>query len=504
MVRPRILSVVVVLIVLALLAAACGGGGNSRATPADTSVPAAEESADSEADAEAMVEESATEAPEAGATAAAADEAVATAAAGAEAVGEEVASQAEAELNPLIQVVSETSIADVINENNPYLVTLSNGGAHVTWPKTEGRFWNRERELCIYTFNTAATECDVAADNYEGYPYAFFWSPDDKYIAWTENPIQLGYESDIWVFDTTTKEFENLTDDGVTGDWVAAEPGSYMLDYLPMWNQQDGDIYFWRSIPDPSFALSMTLSIMSVSPASGVVELVREVQGPAGGDLIWFNGEMWYMDGVSALSPDGSRVAVLAVSVDEDTGADENDGLWIVNVDDATMPPVQLVSSDGFQAANPSWSNAPLVPSGLSWAANGERLVVIAQNQDPQEALVVLYDVDAASGAVSPVVDFSDVPDISAYTAEPADGGVPPRFYSPWTASMSPDNEQLLMYQNIANVAGILVSPLPPTGTLPGMDHESTTEDPVPTVRSSRSRDGKVLIYNILFNLAPQ
>lgn len=62
---------------------------------------------------------------------------------------------------------------------------------------------------------------------YEGYPYDFAWSPDDAYVAFTENPIQLGYESDIWMFNPISAEFVNRIEDGVQGGWIETEPGSY-------------------------------------------------------------------------------------------------------------------------------------------------------------------------------------------------------------------------------------------------------------------------------------
>lgn len=532
MVRKRLLTIVVIMIALAMVLGACGRGQDSEAT--DTPVSAAEEVADEvadealsaeaevEADVEADTEEAAAEVSD---TEAAAEETVEEAAADAddaadavateepeaeeaadetEAVGEEAAGEAEAEMGPMINVTSETFIGDVIGNNNPSHVTLSTSGDQLVWPESVGRFWNREGELCIYTFESAATECAISPDIFEGYPYAFFWSPDDAHVAFTENPIQLGYESDIWVFNPESQEYVDLTDDGVQGDWISAEPGSYTLDYLPMWNHQDGDIYFWRSIPNPNFPLSITLSIMSVAPTGGEAELVRELQDIRGGEMIWFNDQAWFMDGVSALSPDGRYVAVLAFSEDTDTGVSASDGLFLIDLEDESVPPRHLVTAEDFQMALPSWTSAMLTPSGLSWHADSEQLVVLAQFDDGQQPIVVLYDVDIADGALIPVVDFSDVPDIEAYTAQPDGVGVPPRGYSPWTASMSPENDKLLMYQNIANVAGLMVSPLPPTGDLPGLDYESQIQNTVPTPRSSRSEDGKVLMYNILFNLAPQ
>ncbi len=482
---PRIRTLLTVIIVLGVtwLSAACGNQQSSQDTAAAT--PPAVEATAAEVTAGSTVEAAATEVT--------ADVVVA----------DEVVSEADVLANPPIQVESEASISAVINNNNPALVTLSNSGDRLTWPQAEGRLWNREGELCLYTFDTAAMNCLVGPDTYDGYPYAFFWSPDDKYIAFTEDPAQLGYESDIWVFDTTSNAFTDLTDDGAQGSWTGLEPGSFTLDYLPMWNHQDGNIYFWRSIPNPEIPVSMTLSIMRVAPEGGEVEPVRDLQNILGGELVLFDGENWFMDGVSALSPDGRYVAVLVINLNlAETEMVDTAGLWLIDLEDTSVAPRQLVMSDGFQAANLTWTGTPLDPSGLAWLADGEHLVVLAQNNDPQTPVVVLYDVDVASGELTPVVDFSNVSE-EEYMNPPAGGGVPPRVYSPWTATLSPDNQQLLMYQNLGDFAGLMVPPMPPTGELPALVYESQIQDPVPTARSSRSKDGKVLIYNVLFNLVP-
>ncbi len=528
MIRRNTITVVLVLVALTALLAACGNNRRNQQTPTDTPAPAVEvatEAAAAVAEVGATAEEVATDVPEAEATteetavdtvegaATAVPEAEATAEQSAEGVATEVtadavvadeaSSEAAAMVHPPIQIESEASIVDVINNNNPYMVTLSSKGERLAWPQSEGRLWKRKGELCTYTFESAASNCVVAPDTYEGYPYAFPWSPDDGYIAFTENPFQLGYESDIWVYKTESGEFVDLTDDGVVGDWATAEAGSYALDYLPMWNQQDGQIYFWRSIPDPAEPISMSLSIMKIAPELGEAELVRDVQSDMGGDLIMFNDEQWYMDGVSALSPDGRFVAVLTISAVQ-TETNDSDGLWIVDLEDTSVPPRQVATADDFNTANLPWTGIPLYPSGLSWQASGDHLVVLAQNNDTQVPVVVLYYVDVASGELTPVVDFSNLTEENEYMNAPDDKGLPLRFYSPWTATMSPDNQQLLMYQNLAGVAGLMESPLPPTGDLPAVVFESSFQDLDATSRSSRGDNGKVLIYNVLFNTNQQ
>jgi len=474
-------------------------GAEAAVEEAATEVPEADATVEGEA--EATVEGAATQASEAVATAAATPEAMAAAADAKKLVVDEMKAQVDVMVNPPLQVASEASIADVIDNNNPSLVTLSTSGQRLTWPQTEGRLWKREGELCLYTFETAASDCYVAPDTYEGYPYAFFWAPDDKYIAFTEDPVKQGYESDIWVFDTATNDYVDLTDDGVEGGWVSAEPGTFQLDYLPMWNAEDGHIYFWRSIPNPEMPISITLSIMKIAPEGGEPEVVRELQDQMGGNLILFEESAWFMDGPSALSPDGRQVAVVVTSEDEsETAEDDSNGLWIVDLDDTNAPPRQLATADDFNSANMEWIGTPLTPIGLSWVADGKHVVVLAQNNDPQIPLIVLYYVDVESGEMTPVVDFSNITGNEEYMGQPDDEGIPPRFYSPWTATMSPDNKDILMYQNLANAAGLMIAPLPPNGELPGMLYQSELENSAPTARSSRSQDGKVLIYNVLFN----
>ena len=483
----RIFSVLSVLIIVALFFAGCGSRSNDS-TP--TEEPVVEEVAAEEATEEVAADEPAAEDPAAAEEAATA-EPIATEEALAEEAGVELAP------NPLIAVDSEVFVGDVINQKNPALATLSSLGTQIAWPTSHGRLWNKEGELCIYTYEDAANPCYVAPEIYEGYPYAFAWSPDDAYVAFTENPIQLGYESDIWMFNPLSAEFVNRTDDGVQGGWIEAEPGSYQLDYLPMWNQADDMLYFWRS--EPISATVFTLELHRLDPLGGEPELVRDLSETFAGELLYFNGETWMMDGISAISPDGTKLAMLVSSL-EDPYESARNGLWVIDLTDETAPPKHVADVDALQVGQPAWSSFPLAPMGLSWSGDSAGVVVFTYNNDEQVPLVVIYYIDPESGSITPVVDFSDIPEGDAYMTEVNDVGLPPRFYSPWTASMSPNNDLLLMYQNIAGLAGILVSPIPPTGELPQLDYISQLFNTDAVTRSSRSADGKVLMYNIVFS----
>ena len=103
-------------------------------------------------------------------------------------------------------------------------------------------------------------------------------------------------------------------------------------------------------------------------------------------------------------------------------------------------------------------------------------------------------------GTLTPVVDFSTVTE-AEYGAQSDPTVVPMRVYSPWTASMTPNNDMLLMWQSLADATGFFVSSLPPTDALPSLDYKSQINSVV-TPRSSRASDGKVLIGDVVYQLA--
>ena len=78
------------------------------------------------------------------------------------------------------------------------------------------------------------------------------------------------------------------------------------------------------------------------------------------------------------------------------------------------------------------------------------------------------------------------------------------RIYSPWTAALAPGDGQLLMYNNLANLTGLLNAPLPPSAELPAPFFQSEIFMTSGPVRSSRSIDGKVMMYGIMFTLASE
>jgi Tol biopolymer transport system component len=377
---------------------------------------------------------------------------------------------------------------------------VSPDGSAIAYGKQTGRLANKTRQLCVYTFADANKVCYEVPEAYNGSPYQLVWSPDSAYIAFTENPLQLGFESDIWLVDIAEGTFTNLTDDGAEGAWRTLDV-DYALDYLPTWDQSSGDLYFWRSVPSGDFAI--TLELYRISPDGGDAELVRDLTEDLKQQLIRFDYEKYYMDGPSAVSPDGTKLVLTSTSFED--VYDLQNGLWLIDLTDDTAPPQQLADMDDFQSALPVWQQFPAIPMGLSWTSDSAGVVVLATSEDTHTPMNVFYYVDAETGDITPVVDFSGLEEVDAYF-EPMDGseGLPARYYSPWTASLSPLGDKLLMYNDLAGLPGMMAALLPPDGNLPRFIYESETSSSALVTRSSRGSDGKVLMYGFMFTVTEE
>ena len=408
----------------------------------------------------------------------------------------------EAESVP-VKVVAESPVRDVIGDDQAILPTLSPDGSAIAWVKESGSISKTQvGQLCLYVFADAQNLCHDKPEKFKSFPYQLAWSPDSAYIALSENPLQLGDESDLWLFNVANRTFTNLTDDGLEGKWNAMETGSYELDYLPMWDAASGDLYFWRSIPDQTW-----LELFRISPEEGEAQPVRDVSEYFRGQLLPFDTEFYYMDGPSAISPNGANLAMIfrsAVRTVENADNNANNGLWLLDLTDNTIPLQQLADIDDFQVALPSWQEVPAIPEGLSWTSDSAHVVVFTLSNDNKLPISLLYDADMASGGVTAVVDFSGIGDRDTFLTSKEASFLPPRYYSPWTASLSPIGDKLLMYNDLGGESGMFFALLPPDGSLPGIVYKSQAGGMLPNVRSSRSSDGKVVMYSLLFTIAEE
>jgi hypothetical protein len=399
-----------------------------------------------------------------------------------------------------VLVESARALSEVVAEDDAWFAALSPDGAHIAYYTETGRGRDRISQICIYTFDGAGKKChDLPADQWVGYPYQLQWSLDSAMVAFTENPVELANDADIWVLDVAEGSFANLTDDGVQGAWrqPTGTPSS-PVDYLPMWNPSDGSIYFWRFVSQGEY-LVFTLGIYRISPEGGDPELVQDLTDVLPRSVPLFKQEEFFLDGPSVMSPDGTSVAALLSTTDE-MGMLQT-SLWQIDLTDGAAGPRELMAPSAFNAALPGWAQSPAFPAGVAWTSDGQGVVALAQSKDVHTPFTLFYQVDSGNGEATPVVDFKDLADPEAYF-EPAPGtNIPFRYYSPWTGSMSPQGDKTLMVNDLGGVAGLLTAPLPPDGSLPVIS--AATEEPVTAgaSRSSRSQDGKVLVYGLLLKV---
>jgi hypothetical protein len=401
-----------------------------------------------------------------------------------------------------VTVDSARPVTEVVGEKDAYLATVSPDGNYIAYGKQSGRGRDRVLQLCLFEFSTAAKTCsDLSPDVFNGYPYQFQWSPDGRYIAFSENPVQLGSESDIWLFDVEAGVFSDLTDDGLTGTWsyMASEGEQAVLDYLPMWHPSDGYVYFWRVVPLGSFRF--TIALYRIAPEGGDPEQVRDLTVDFAAQLPLFDYELFFLDGVSAISPDGNTVAALMTQLN-DMGTTQQ-SLYAIDISGDDADPQVLASPEDFLTGIPAWAqDFPPQAQGLSWTGDGQGIVVVVNTALSPSIPMQVYDyIDAVAGGVTPVVDFSGLEDYESYS-EPATGSdLPWRAYSPWTGSLSPAGNQLLMVNDLGGTVALFTAALPPTEDLPAYSASSDDSPSGGPANSSRGAGGKVIAYGLLLNI---
>jgi dipeptidyl aminopeptidase/acylaminoacyl peptidase len=399
-----------------------------------------------------------------------------------------------------VLVESARKLPAVVGEESPLFAALSPNGAHIAYYIQSGLGANLTSQICIYTFDGAGKKCHtLPADRWQSNPYQLQWSPDNTTLAFTENPVGLADDADIWVLKVADGSFANLTDDGVVGAWRQPDgTSSSTVDYLPMWNPSDGKIYFWRFIFQGE-STGFTVAIYRISPQGGNPELVRDLTGVVPNSLVAFKQEEFFLDGPSVMSPDGKTVAVLLTTADE-TGT-ALAGLWQISLADAAAAPRVLMAPSAFNAALPAWQPAPAFPAGVAWTSDGKGVVTLAQSKDVRAPFTLFYYVDAESGSATPVVDFKGLANPEAYF-QPAPGSdYPLRVFSPWTGSVSPKGDKVLMVNDLGGTTGLLTAGLPPNGSLPVVSATAEATTALVASRSSRSQDGKMLVYGLLLKV---
>ncbi|NDJ79194.1 MAG: hypothetical protein GYB65_23335 [Chloroflexi bacterium] len=369
------------------------------------------------------------------------------------------------------QLVSVQPLADVLGEE--WTESVSNKGFSLS-PNGSLIAWWHENEVCSFGLDNRALLClEWPGDSHSE---QLVWSPDSRYLAFTEEWWLEAHEPDIWLVDFDERQIVNLTDDGATGTRFSVPLAP--VDVVPVWNPASGDLYFFRYQRPPENGDYQTalyrLAIGSRPEGEGLFapepELVRELS------------TVWPMSapvadvspgltGPAAMSPDGTTlaVAVQPAGASGAPAAQVNRGIYLIDLQDGTgrwLVRTLALSGVGI----PNWVETDLLfdPAvrGLAWTTEGQGLVAYLEGGLVRPLLANTVYVDVASGAVSGFQDFRAVPDNDTFL-EGSDGlNYPPVFDQALRPVLLPDGSALVYWHGrrvAVGVSGFSALPAPPS-----------------------------------------
>lgn len=309
-----------------------------------------------------------------------------------------------------LRLVDVQPVSELTDEEN---VFLSPDATRLAWLGTD-------ELICIVDIETTEQTCVPAPESLvDRVPLR--WSPDSRYVAVHEDLVRRFNEPDIWVFDTTTSTFTNLTDDGISPSGLGDETAD-MLDTRPVWHPVSGDLYFFRAGTRGDTFTTMLYRIprgedgrLAPDSAEQVTAFAAQHESP----VAVYDIQAGPLKGSAAFSPDGSQIAFISRTTNQPFG----DIIWLLDLEDES---IELVVNwaDIVTLGKPGWYSEEEIhlsdmPGGLGWTADGDAFVVLAVNGTRgQESLTPGYRIAAATGEVTTLMDFSGIESIDALFTE--------------------------------------------------------------------------------------
>lgn len=344
-------------------------------------------------------------------------------------------------------------------ESIPELIGEDYGARNVILSPDGTRLaWGEGQDLCIYTIDTASTECDTTPETYNGFGgnYAtLIWSPDSRSLAFTESTFDYFVDGDIWVYDVESRTFEDRTDDDYFGGMVSFEDKDkdrvFIIDYLPTWNPANGDLYFFRSVRSPGGDTTITLQLMPLgrTEPKQVADFTDDFP-------------MFSVFRPASISPDGTRIAVIIMAQKLD---DPQNGIYVVNLKDGSID--HVITVDQFTLGMPDWAAEAarfLYPDAAPrWVGTDALVVTLLDGSYGLNLAQSALYVDLVSGEVSPMVDYSRITDRTALFAD-LDQFSSPVYLIPRAGVVSPDGDTFIFLSGSpeSDKAAISTVTLPP------------------------------------------
>ncbi len=251
--------------------------------------------------------------------------------------------------------------------------------------------------LCVYRVTTGKRRAcvDVEGSNIVAIdPNSVAWSPDSKYVAFSEAfaaDDSESQESDIWRFDPDAKDVIDLTADqlvGPIGDLQSAGT-SFNADTGPAWSPDGSQIFFERSSWSGN-AWTTVISGMNAD-GSGVFQVVKVDDGAPGA----------VPSGTLIVTSDGYVV----FTRDRGNAGAAGNGIWRVSIAGSTIdqlfaPPAGSVSVPRLAAISPDGSSflLVLIPGGQDGGTAVPTFGLVDRDTGVMKLIVRTASTDAPNG----------------------------------------------------------------------------------------------------------
>jgi hypothetical protein len=247
------------------------------------------------------------------------------------------------------------------------------------------RLFGLAGELCATVLGGSGERC-VERDGVSVDLPRARWSPDGTKIVFTDDFWRMFHEPDVWVFDVTSGDLTNLTDDGVDASDLDDSDQGARLDLLPSWTEDGAAVRFARGTLEGD-----AVELMSVGVDGGEATTVRELDCAAtelvalawsADRVAWTCGaaeaEVWH-----AGQDDGEPERVLAGAEGEDRMAlsFSPDGQWLL-VDSISQYSAIEEPAGGLARAVPTGGGDPVpVADGRvtypTWSPSGHAIAYV-------------------------------------------------------------------------------------------------------------------------------
>lgn len=208
----------------------------------------------------------------------------------------------------------DVSTINVVSTTEIDLVAGPGNSSAQLAPDGEQFVYAAANNLCLYEKTTEIRCVDTEVYELRIDPETIRWSPDSRYVAFTEDFFRYFHEPDIWLWDTTTDTLRNLTDDGTIRLTFAGFEGN--IDLLPTW-LPDGTLMFLRYPNRAGSDMVMPPEIYTIALDGGSLTQVGTL------DV----SDNWAVYSMTAL---GDRLLYVYSAANADN---PNNGIWVSNID---------------------------------------------------------------------------------------------------------------------------------------------------------------------------